>query len=93
MGKARVLLHSFNVGVHDSTALPRIDLERMRLAAETQTNLLPLAVGPAFLRPGLGYVSTLPATTRLKEFIFGAADAAVMQFSNLAMRILSLIHI
>lgn len=87
LGKARVLLHAFNVGVHDTTALPRIDLERMRLAAETQTNLLPLAVGPAFLRPGLKYISTLAAETRLKEFVFGATDAAVMQFSDLAMRV------
>jgi len=63
MASVRTYLHSLAVGVHDTTALTRIDLERMRLAAETQTNLLPKATGPAFMRPGLEYLFTTTGTS------------------------------
>lgn len=82
MGKARVYLHGWNVGVQDAAALSRVDLERMRLAAETQTNLMPLAVGPGFMRPGLEYIGTVTGQKWLKEFVFGATDAAVLMFGN-----------
>lgn len=87
MPAVRSYLHAFNVGVHDSTALARIDLERMRLAAEVQTNFLPKATGPAFMRPGLEYLFSSTGETRLKEFVFGATDASMMVFTNQAMRI------
>ena len=89
MPKTNVYFHAFNVGVHDKTALPRVDLERMRLAAETQTNMLPLAVGPGIMRPGLEYLSATDgnAVTRLKEFVFGASDAALMEFSATSFRV------
>jgi hypothetical protein len=48
VGRINTYFHSFAIGQHDSTALARVDLERMRLAAEEQTNLMPLAVGPGF---------------------------------------------
>lgn len=89
MGRVTVYQHSFSTGVHDATALARVDLERMRLAAETQTNLLPKATGPGIMRPGLEYLSTTDgnAVTRLKEFVFGATDASLMEFSDQSMRI------
>ncbi|RUU80016.1 hypothetical protein, partial [Mesorhizobium sp. M7A.F.Ca.MR.362.00.0.0] len=69
--------------------MPRVDLQRMRLAAETQTNLLPLTSGPAFMRPGLEYLSTTDSNDicRLKEFVFGATDAALMEFTDQLMRV------
>lgn len=89
MARARVLQHAFNVGVQDKTALTRIDLARMRLAAEEQTNFIPRATGPAMVRPGLELLSTTAsnAATRLKEFVFGATDAALLELSNNALRI------
>lgn len=89
MAKVDVFHHAWNVGIHDPKHLARVDLERMRLAAETQTNLLALTTGPGFMRPGLQYLSTTDtnAITRLKEFVFGATDAALMEFSNLSMRV------
>lgn len=87
MASVRTYLQSLAVGVHDTTALTRIDLERMRLAAETQTNFLPKATGPAFMRPGLEYLFTTTGTTRLKEFVFGATDASMMIFTGTDMRI------
>jgi hypothetical protein len=75
--------------VQDKKHLPRVDLERMRLAAEAQTNLLPLTSGPAFMRPGLQYLSTTDSNhiCRVKEFIFGATDAALMEFTDQLMRV------
>ena len=89
MGRVNALLHSMNVGVVDKKHLARVDLERMRLAAETQTNLLPLTTGPAFMRPGLEYISTSDSNDvcRLKEFVFGATDAALMEFTDYLFRV------
>lgn len=89
MAKTNTFFHAFNIGVQDKTALPRVDLERMRLAAEDQTNLLCRATGPGFMRPGLQYLtpSAGSAECKLKEFIFGATDAALFEFTNLALRV------
>jgi hypothetical protein len=90
VAKINTYLHAFNVGVHDKTALARIDLERMRLAAEEQTNLLCKATGPGFMRPGLEYITSTDGNSeaRIKEFVFGAADAALMEFTNETLRVL-----
>jgi hypothetical protein len=89
VAKTNTFFHGFNIGVQDRTALPRVDLERMRLAAEDQTNLLCRATGPGFMRPGLQYLtpSAGSAECRLKEFIFGATDAALFEFTSLALRV------
>lgn len=88
MGKVNVLHHALNVGVVDKKHLARVDLERMRLAAEIQTNILPLTTGPAFGRPGLEYISTTDTNDvcRVKEFVFGATDALLMEFTDLLFR-------
>lgn len=91
MARVRTFFHAYNVGVHDSTALARVDLERMRLAAEVQTNMLPFATGPGVMRPGFQYLGTTDtsAAARVKEFVFGATDAALMEFTNLSLRVWS----
>lgn len=89
MPKLNVYLQSFSVGQQDKKHLPRVDLERMRLAAEQQENLLPLTSGPGFMRPGLQYISTTAsnAICRVKEFVFGATDAALMEFTDQLFRV------
>lgn len=89
MAKSRVYFHAFNVGQHDAAALSRVDLERMRLAAEQQTNMIGLATGPGFMRPGLEYLGSTDgnAAARLKEFVYGATDAANMEFTDSSMRV------
>ncbi|MBZ9807698.1 hypothetical protein [Mesorhizobium sp. ESP-6-2] len=89
MPKQNIYLQAFNVGVQDKKHLPRVDLQRMRLAAEQQTNLLPLTSGPAFMRPGLQYISTTHTNDicRVKEFVFGATDAALMEFTDQLFRV------
>jgi hypothetical protein len=90
VAKVNTYAQSFNTGVHDKSALTRTDLERMRLAAEDQTNLLCKAVGPGFFRPGLQYLEPTNGNTeaRVKEFVFGVSDAALFEFSNLALRVM-----
>lgn len=90
VAKIDTYLHSFAVGVQDATALARIDLERMRLAAEIQTNWLCKATGPAFMRPGLQYIASTDgnAEARLKEFVFGVSDAALMEFTDQSFRVI-----
>jgi hypothetical protein len=91
VGKLATYFHALNSGVHDPSALARVDLERIRLAAEEQTNFLCKATGPAFLRPGLEYLTSTHSNlfTRLKEFIFGVTDAALLELlgTNLRVRI------
>lgn len=89
MGKINVYHHALNVGVVDKKHLARVDLERMRLAAEVQTNILPMTTGPAFGRPGLEYISTTDSNDvcRLKEFVFGATDASLMEFTDQLFRV------
>lgn len=90
MTKTSTYFHALNIGVQDKRSLARVDLERMRLAAEEQTNLLCLATGPAFMRPGLEYLAPHRnnAEAWLKEFVFGASDVALLELSNYALRVI-----
>lgn len=89
MATVNTYLHALNVGVQDRKHLLRVDLERMRLASEEQTNILALTTGPGFMRPGLEFLSATKDNDvcRVKEFIFGATDAALMEFTDSALRV------
>jgi hypothetical protein len=52
MGRTNASLLAFNRGEVAKLALARVDLERMRLSAETQVNWMPTVLGPMMLRPG-----------------------------------------
>ncbi len=84
------LYHALNVGVVDVDKLHRIDLERMRLAAEDQTNFFCDAVGRMFLRPGFGHVANtyLSAKGKLIPFIAGSSAAYLIELTPGYMRIL-----
>lgn len=88
MARIEVYNQSLNVGQVDVKHLARVDLEKMRLAAETQKNILPLTTGPAFGRPGLEYISATDSNDvcRVKEFVFGATDAVLMEFTDYLFR-------
>ena len=49
-------LYSLNSGVVSDLALARVDLARLRVAAEVQENLMPTVLGPARFRPGTEYL-------------------------------------
>jgi hypothetical protein len=90
MPKVSTYLHALNVGQVDADKLVRVDLERMRLAAEEQTNWLCNTVGPMFLRPGFGYIAGVRSNLRpvLKPFVFSANEAALFEFTEQFMRVM-----
>lgn len=87
MAQFKVLQHALNVGVVDKDKLHRVDLERMRLAAEQQTNLMCTTAGPAFLRPGTEYIGTAPGKAKLMPFISGQTAAYLLELTDGAMRV------
>jgi hypothetical protein len=87
MGRIDALYQSLNVGVFDRDALHRVDLDRIRLAAERQTNLIPDAVGRATFRPGTEFISQASTSFLPISFIAGNNDAFVLMLSNMAMSV------
>lgn len=90
MAKVNAPLLAFNAGEVSKDALARVDIEKLRLAAEVQVNWLPSTVGAMSLRPGLGYIvgtksdlDCLPV-----PFIFGASDFAMLLLTDSVMRVL-----
>lgn len=81
MARIRSVAHAFNMGEVDVDNLARIDIDRMRLAAEKQENIIGTIAGRGFLRPGLAYVASTSSENILKEFIYSADDAALLVFS------------
>src|ERR1700687_4203351 len=57
--KTNAPLYSLNGGEVSKIALARVDVAKLRMAAECQLNWLPFVVGPMMLRPGLEYVGEM----------------------------------
>src|SRR6185503_12028222 len=89
MARATDSVYSLNRGVVSKLGLARMDVKRLALAAQQQTNWLPKTVGPMFLRPGWGYLgSTLGnAPARMLKFIFATDDTALLEFTDITMRV------
>lgn len=68
---------ALNVGIVDKDKLHRVDLERMRLASEQQTNLIPMAEGPAFLRPGTEHFGLTNGGNKARLIDFDAGESLV----------------
>lgn len=49
-------IFSLNAGVVSRLSLARVDLARLKMAAEVQENLLPMVLGPCSMRPGTEYL-------------------------------------
>lgn len=90
MTRALVPLHSLNAGQVSPLALGRVDLAKMRMAAELQENLLPKVMGPAIFRPGTAYKteSYTNADATLIPFVFSASTKALLEMTNFRMRVL-----
>lgn len=86
-----VLAHALNIGVVDPANLHRTDLERMRLTAETQTNLIPTATGPASFRAGTEYMGTAANDgedeTLLLPFIASETARYLLEFTDARLRV------
>lgn len=82
-------LYALNAGVVGDEALARTDLAKMRLAASEQVNLLPRVLGPAIFRPGTEFIGSSAGgnPTRLLRFVFNASTTALLELTNLQMRV------
>ena len=61
----------------------RIDLERVGMSAEIQSNFMPRVLGSMMLRPGLKFIDTMFEDLRLVRqmpFVFGVDDTALLEF-------------
>ena len=91
MAKVKALTHSFNNGEISRDARARVDLEKVRLTAEIQENILPYAIGSGQFRPGFGYLgATLSnAFARLEPFVRSRSEVAMGEFTVGKLRIWS----
>lgn len=89
MTRAAVTRYAFNRGIISRRALHRLDLKRSALAAETQTNWMPLVLGPMMLRPGTRYSGRTQsdAAVQMIPFVFSTTDTALLECSASAMRV------
>lgn len=80
---------SFNHGIISPLGLSRVDVERVVLSAEVQTNWFPRLLGSMMLRPGLGYISSTLDNKKAIQipFVFARDDAALIELTDFAMRV------
>lgn len=89
MGSRTLPLIAFNRGLVSPLGLSRQDVKRIAMSAETMENWMPRVLGSMAIRVGLGYLgATLSnAEARMLEFIFATDDKALIELTNLKMRV------
>jgi hypothetical protein len=78
-------LLAFNRGVISKRGLARMDIDRMGMSAEIQTNFIPRVLGSMMLRPGMKYIDTMNEDLQLVRqmpFVFGVDDTALLEFGS-----------
>lgn len=90
MAKSNNLLFSVNAGEVSDRALARVDLQKLRLAAETQKNLIPRAIGYGTFRPGTKYIAATASnnTPQFIPFVFNTETTALIELTPSLMRVL-----
>ena len=90
MARGNFPLYALNGGEVSKNVLGRVDMAKMRLAAQCQVNWLPWVVGTAMLRPGLQFVTEIlddsPAV--LVDFVFSKLDTALLELTAYQMRVI-----
>lgn len=89
MSQARPALIAFNRGIISPLALARVDLERLRMSAETQTNFMPRVLGSMMLRPGTVDIGATLNNSVAKHvsFVRSFTEKAIIEFTDLAFRV------
>jgi len=91
MATLDTLLLAFNRGVVSKRGLARIDIDRLGMSAETQTNWVPRVLGSMMFRPGLEFIDRINDDAnsfgRQIPFTFGVDDTAALELSPGIMRI------
>lgn len=84
MSKLLAALYAFNRGVADPLFFMRTDHKKYELAAETQTNIIPRVLGPAYLRPGFKYLYASKSNNKAfyVPFVFATDDVAKVEFTD-----------
>lgn len=75
---------AFNRGVMSTLGLARIDIDRMGMSAEIQTNFMPRVLGSMMLRPGMKYIGSNAndAACRMIPFVFAEDDYALLEVTD-----------
>lgn len=89
MARAALALFTFNRGLISRLGVARTDVKRLALGARRMINWVVRGLGGMNIRPGLGYLgSTLSnAAARYIEFVFSTEDTALLEFTDLTMRV------
>jgi hypothetical protein len=80
-------LLAFNRGVVSKIGLARIDLDRMAMSAEQQSNFMPRVLGSMMLRPGMEYIDNVFSDAnfhRNMPFTFGVDDNVLIEMHHQA---------
>ncbi len=90
MARERPFIFAMNGGEVSALSLGRVDLQRMRITAEICVNAIPKVIGPMSFRPGFGYQGATrnSAVGRHLPFIFSATDTALVELTDMAMRVI-----
>ena len=82
-------LMAFNRGLVSNLGLARMDVKRIALSAETMTNWMPRVLGSMGIRVGWKYLGSTKsdAATKMLPFVFATDDTALLELTNIAMRI------
>lgn len=81
MAETQALLAALNAGEISRLALARVDLAKLRIACEQQSNWLPHVLGPSMMRPGLWYTGASTASHAagwLGEFYFDESTKVLL---------------
>ncbi len=89
MAKQNISLLAFNRGVISPLGMARVDLDRLQLSSETQTNWIPRVLGSMMLRPGLEYIYGTKSNNKPHHIPFIAAsdDTAIIEITNNVIRV------
>ena len=82
-------ISQFNRGLIDPRALARVDVKRVAMSAETQTNWIPRTLGSMSLRPGTEYIDSTYSDSEARHipFVFSVDDTAIVEITDSIMRV------
>lgn len=89
MGKVNAHIQHFSTGEYSVAGMARVDQEQTRLAAETQENIFPHAIGKGLCRPGTTYMANTPDDNRarLLPFVREIDDTAILELTDGLLRV------
>lgn len=89
MGKVNQPLLSFNHGIISPLGLARIDVAKVGLCSEIQTNFYPRLLGSMMLRPGLKHISSTYMNKKAINipFVFAKYDTALIELTDFLMQV------